>query len=152
MRSAVIVLIVVLVAMLAIALTLHLRAPNEPAVPTALQEGPPLQQGDRVFVSGGYDMEPRWLSGRAGYAGTLERFIPGQNKEPAAVVRTDEPVTADEVTGNVLVMELRWVGATWRSGAVAHIELCNFEPDAVRWQDRRQGAWVQSHATIRHLE
>ena len=117
-----------------------------------MPEGAPLEQGDRVFVSGGYDPDPQWLGGRDGFAGTIERFIPGQNQEPAAVIRTDSPVSASGVTGNVLVMELRWVGATWRSGAVAHVELCDFEPDAKPWQNRRQGEWVESHASIRHLK
>jgi len=55
--------------------------------------GAPLEEGDRVFVSGGYDMEPSWLGGWDGFSGTIERFIPGQNQEPAAVVRTDDPVS-----------------------------------------------------------
>jgi hypothetical protein len=114
--------------------------------------GAPLEEGDRVFVSGGYGMGPSWLGDRNGYAGTLERFIPGQNEERAAVVRTDDPVSAKGITGNILVMELRWVGATWHSGAVAHIELCDFEPEAKRWQERRQGEWVESHASIQRLE
>jgi len=116
----------------------------------SMHEGTLLEKGDRVFVYGGYDNKPEWLSGRAGYSGTIERFIPGQNDTPAAVIRTDDPVTANGVTGNILVMQLRWVGATWRSGAVAHIELCDFEPKSVRWEDRRQGEWVESHARIRH--
>ena len=69
-----------------------------------------------------------------------------------AVVRIDAPVEANGVSGDILVMELRWVGATWKSGAVAHIELCDFEPEEKPWQDRRRGEWVESHATIRHLE
>jgi hypothetical protein len=97
-------------------------------------------------------MEPSWLGGRDGFSGTIEQFIPGRNQQPAAVVRTDEPVSANGVTGSILVMELRWVGATWDSGAVAHIELCDFEPEPKRWQERRQGEWVESHASIRHLE
>ena len=114
-------------------------------------EGEPLEVGDRVMVSGGYDMNPGWLGGREGFSGTIERFIPGQNEKLAAVIRTDNPVTANGVTGDTLVMELRWVGASWRSGAVAHIELCDFEPEEKSWQDRRQGEWIESHATIRHL-
>jgi hypothetical protein len=114
-------------------------------------EKEPLKVGDRVFVSGGYDMRPRWLGGREGFSGKIERFIPGQNEGPAAVIRTDDPVSVNGVTGDTLVMELRWVGATWRSGAVAHIELCDFEPEEKAWQDRRQGKWVESHASIRRM-
>lgn len=118
----------------------------------AVSTGAALEVGDRVLVSGGYEANPGWLGGRDGLPGTIERFIPGQGRVPAAVVRTDDPVAAGGVTGSILVMELRWVDATWHSGAVAHIELCDFQPEARPWQERRQGAWVESHATIRHLE
>lgn len=97
-------------------------------------------------------MEPSWLSGGPGYAGTIEHFIPGQNEKPAAVIRTDDRIEANGVTSDLIVMELRIVGSTWQSGAVGHIELCDFEPEPVRWQDRRQGEWIESHASIRHLE
>jgi hypothetical protein len=115
-------------------------------------EGPPLREGDRVFVSGSYYPKPKWLAGGAGYSGTLERFIPGQNEPPAAVVRTDTPVTGNKLTGDVLVMQLRYRGASWHSGAVCSIELCDFDPEPKRWQDRRQGEWVESHASLRHLD
>jgi len=115
-------------------------------------DGEPVEVGDRVFVSGGYDMNPRWLGGREGYSGTIDRFIPGQDQKLAAVIRIDDPITANGVTGDRLVMELRWVGASWRSGAIAHIELCDFEPEEKFWRDRRQGEWIESHATIRHLD
>jgi hypothetical protein len=38
-----------------------------------------MQAGDRVWVGGGYSYAPKWLAGNDGYAGRLERFIPGQN-------------------------------------------------------------------------
>lgn len=117
-----------------------------------MQQGAPLEIGDRVFVFGSYDSVPEWLSDKPGYAGTIERAIPGQNDTSALVIRTDETVTAMGVSGNILIMQLRYVGAEWRSGAIAHIELCDFEPDAVRWEERRQGQWIESHAIIRHLE
>jgi hypothetical protein len=114
-------------------------------------DSPLLVAGDRVFVYGGYDQAPKWLGGGMGYSGTIERFIPGQNAELAAVVRTDDAVAAEGVSGSLLVLELRYVGAKWLSGANVHVELCDFEPDAVRWQERRQGKWVESHAAVRRL-
>src|SRR5512145_179122 len=100
-----------------------------------------LTAGTRVKLSGGYDMEPRWLGGKAAHLATLEGFIPGQGASSAAVVRLDEPITVDGLTGSYLVLELRYVGATWASGAVVHVELCNFVPEPRRWQERRQGRW-----------
>ena len=106
-----------------------------------------LHVGDRVRLSGGYDMEPNWLRGQSFYLGILTDFIPGQNDTPAAVVDLDEPITIDELTGNILVLELRYVGAEWRTRATVHVELCDFIPEPKSWKYRRQGKWVESHAT-----
>lgn len=110
-----------------------------------------LRVGDRVELSGGYDMEPRWLAGREFVLGSLVGFIPGQNKNPAAVVKLDTPISIDGLTGDTLVLELRYVGAEWRATEIVHVELCDFAPEPKRWQDRRQGTWVESHATYKRL-
>ena len=108
-----------------------------------------MKTGDRVFISGGYDMEPKWLCGRKGHSGTIEKFIPGQNAQPAALVKLDEYIEVDGLKGFYLVMELRYVGATWEATLqTAHIELCDFVPEPKPWKERRQGRWVESHATI----
>lgn len=107
--------------------------------------------GDRVRLSGGYDMEPKWLQGRDHYLGTVSRFIPGQNETPALVVELDSRVSVGGITGNVMVLELRYVGAQWAGTNYVHLELCDFEPEAKPWRDRRQGKWVESHATCIRL-
>ncbi len=104
-----------------------------------------------MHLSGGYHFEPAWLSGKASVEGTVAEFIPGQNETPAAVVKLDEPLTTEGVTGDVLVLELRYVGAKWEDTGTVHIELCDFAPEPKRWQDRRQGKWVESHATYQRL-
>lgn len=143
------ILVAVVVVVLVMAFNTWRAKRAAPAVPAP--EGSLLREGDRVFVSGSYYPEPTWLAGGAGYSGTLERFIPGQSESPAAVVRTDTPVTGNKLTGDVLVMQLRYRRATWHSGAVCNIELCNFEPEPKPWHERRHGEWVESHAGIRHL-
>ena len=106
-----------------------------------------LAVGDRVRLSGGYDFEPRWLAGEPSYSGAVLAFIPGQNELPAAVVRLDAPITVEETTGEVVVLELRYVGTTWEEKETVHIELCGFIPDAVAFKLRPHGKWVESHAT-----
>jgi hypothetical protein len=110
-----------------------------------------MQTGDRVRLSGGYDFEPTWLSGRASVEGAVVDFIPGQNDTAAAVIRLDASITAKGVTGDVLVLEIRYVGATWETTGIVHIELCDFTPERKRWQDRQKGNWVESHATYERL-
>jgi hypothetical protein len=103
--------------------------------------------GDRLVISGGYDMSPRWLCGQPSHSGTVVDLVPGQNDQPAVLVKLDSPIQVDGVSGDFLVLETRYVGQTWGDKGVVHIELCDFEPERRKWQDRRQGKWVESHAT-----
>lgn len=110
-----------------------------------------IRIGDRLKLWGGYEQEPLWLGGNVSVTGTVEKFIPGQNTEKAMVVRLDVPLSAKGVTGRIIVLELRYVGARWAGQGVAHVELCDFEPEDKPWKDRRQGVWVESHASFKPL-
>lgn len=134
---------------------LRLRAATADRLPSMPK---PLGIGDRIRVSGGYDMYPAWLAAHgSGYVGEVVEFIPGRNKPAAAVVALDDElvlpngagaVEGQLVRGHFLVLELGHVGADWgTSRPRIHVELCEERPPAARWQDRRQGAWVESHAT-----
>jgi len=111
-----------------------------------------LNIGDRIQIGGGYDMNPLWLGDRQHYSGTVRKFIPGQSESPAAVIELDESISVEGVTGNILILELRYAGATWKETETVHVELCDFVPDTRTWQDRRQGKWVESHATYKQLK
>jgi len=110
-----------------------------------------LRVGDRIRLLGGYDMEPKWLGGNTGYFGRLLCFIPGQNDTPAAVVKLENPITVDHLTADIVVLELRYVGEEWKTQATVHIELCDFMPEPKKWQERRKGKWIESHATYRKV-
>jgi hypothetical protein len=111
--------------------------------------------GGPIKVSGGYDFEPEWLGNRSHVTGVVAKWIPGQNTQPACVIRLDEPLTAtgdvrgkrESRTGSHLVLELRYVGQDWNSSGTVHVELCEKEPEDKPWADREVGAWVESHAT-----
>jgi hypothetical protein len=111
-----------------------------------------LKVGDRVRLSGGYDMIPRWLCGKDEHIGTVTRFMPGQNQDLAAVVKLDSPITVEATTGDVVILELRYVGAKWKEKETVHIELCDFDPEPKSWKDRKQGKWVESHASYEILK
>ena len=83
--------------------------------------------------------------------GSVISFIPRQNDTHAAVVQLSEPIEFENVTGDILVLEPRYVGATWKSLGIVHVELCDFLPEPTRWQDRRKGKWAESHATYKRL-
>jgi hypothetical protein len=123
-----------------------------------------LQVGDRIWVGGGYD-QAEWMAvarDGPGYWGTVIEFIPGQNVQPSAVVELDDEVVLPEgagavrgreVRGRFLVLELGHEGTDWSTPRPRiHVELCDFRPERKRWQERRQGAWVESHATYDYLD
>ena len=110
-----------------------------------------LKVGDHIRLDGGYDIEPKWLAGKGYYTGTVINFIPGQNKTQAAVVRLDQAITVDGISGDILVLELRYEGAKWERQETVHVELCNFMPESKSWKFRKQGLWVESHATYGKL-
>ena len=108
-----------------------------------------------MTISGGYDFEPQWLGGKQQVTGHVEKWIPGQNTQPACVVRLDELLTAtgdvhgkrEQRTGGFVVLELRYVGQEWEPSGTVHVELCGTEPEDNSWAEREVGAWVESHAT-----
>ncbi len=106
-----------------------------------------LRIGNRLKLSGGYDMDPKWLGGGTGYLGKVIAFIPGQDEQPAVVVRLEHPITVEGITGDIVVLELRFVGAAWKEIGTVHVELCDFVPAVATWKGRKQGKWIESHAT-----
>ncbi len=106
---------------------------------------------DRIELSGGYDFKPTWLGERSSLVGKVASFIPGQNDLPAAVIALDEPLTVDGVSGHIVVLEQRYKSSAWTLTGDVHVELCDFLPEPKRWQDRRQGRWVESHAQYKRM-
>ena len=117
-----------------------------------MRDNDPIRPGDRLLLSGGYDMSPRWLDGRTSRSGTVVDLVPGQNEQPAVLLKLDSPIEVDGVSGEFLILETRYVDQAWTDKGTVHIELCSFEPERKRWQDRRQGKWVESHATYQRTK
>jgi hypothetical protein len=114
----------------------------------------PLEVGDRIELSGGYDYDPIYLRYPPSNSrrGTILQFIKGQSEEPAAVVKLDDKITGEKITGDIVVLELRHVGQTWQNPTPVHIELCDFMPEDQVWKDRRQGEWVEAAALAKRIE
>lgn len=110
----------------------------------------PLQVGDKIELSGGYDYDPIYLRNppASKRSGTIIQFIKGQDESPAAVVKLDQQISGQKITGDILVLELRHEGQTWRQPVPVHIELCNFMPENKVWKDRKQGEWVEAAALV----
>ena len=107
-----------------------------------------LLVGDRVRIAGGYDMEPKWLNGRNAYFGECIGFAPGENAHTAAIIKLDEPITLDSVTGSYVALRLRYVGARWAKHETVHVELFTAPPSSLQESSSR-GLWIESHANYR---
>lgn len=114
----------------------------------------PLQVGDIIELSGGYDYDPIYLKNPPATKrnGTVIQFIKGQDEEPAAVVRLDQLISGEKITGDIVVLELRHVGQTWQEPTPVHIELCDFIPEDKTWKARKQGEWVEAAASIKLIK
>jgi len=76
-----------------------------------------MKPGDRIRIFGGHD-DNSVLRTVDELRGWVISFVPGYEPDTlAAVVRLDSPVSTNGVTGDVLVMELRYEGASWENGA-----------------------------------
>lgn len=113
-----------------------------------------LSLGDKIRFKGGYDIDPLYLRNppNRDRIGTVIKTIPGQNQEDALVVKLDFPITGKKMTGDILIVELRYEGQTWTTDGPVHLELCNFMPEEKPWKNRKQGEWIESHASFDILE
>ena len=87
--------------------------------------------------------------------GTVVDFLPGY--EPAvsaAVVRLDAPLSVNGVTGAILIMELRYEGASWESGEpgvqTVGLALCSERPTGPAPQSGH-GTSFDTHAIFETL-
>lgn len=110
-----------------------------------------LQVGDRLRLSGGYDFEPEWLAGASHRDAAIVAFFNETDDREAAVVKFDEFLESPRGSGEFAVLLLRYVGAQWTDHEIVHIELCNFMPELKPWAERKQGAWIESHASYRKI-
>ena len=114
-------------------------------------------------------MEPRWLRGGDGYAGTLIDVIGDR-----ALVRLDEELVLRDaqgwadfgnggsaavrrvhaVRGWWLALAAGWEGHTWREPiGRLHVGLCQDRPDLEAVPDGGGvGVWVESHATMHRAD
>ena len=125
----------------------------------------PFRVGDRVVVVGGYDNAPAWLQGGDGYCGTLVAWHGGR-----ATVELDDELdlrgtwsdfgsgsseqlgTVPRARGRWLALALAWVDTAWEEPIPRlHVSVCADPPDlAAIPPGGGVGAWVESHATMRH--
>ena len=92
--------------------------------------------------------------------GRSTRGLPGPNVQPSCLVRLDAPITAEgdvrgewrTVTGEYVVLELRYTGQVWERTGTVHVELRAERPLPLEWAERSPGARVEGQATYELIE
>lgn len=113
-----------------------------------------LEIGNKIELFGGYEYDPLFLKDPSANkrTGTVINFIAGQNEGKATVVRLDNKITGDNISGDIAVLELRYINKTWDDPGPVHIELCDFIPEDKPWKDRQHREWIEAAATLRIIE
>lgn len=112
-----------------------------------------LAIGDRLVIFAGYDYKPKYLGDNDFYIGEIVKFIPGQaGRKSAPVLRMDKSVQFDTLIGQYFVIETRHVGQDWNGYGAVHVELCDFEPESIDYEQRDKGLWIEAAASYEFEE
>ncbi len=113
-----------------------------------------LQVGDQIELTGGYDDRPLYLKNppASRRTGVVTKFIEGQNRDLAAVVKLDDVISGRTLTGNMLILELRYEDQSWATTGPVHIELCKTGPTSRPWKERPKGEWIEAAASFRVIK
>lgn len=110
----------------------------------------PVRVGDRIRLSEGYQIPPEWLGIRKYIDGTVLKFIDNpwdKKKRLNAIVQLDDKVNFRHLSGDIVVLSLRYVGSSWKGSDYVHIELYDHIPARVGNSER----WIESHAKFHRL-
>lgn len=133
-------------------------------------DGVPFHVGAWVMVTGGYDRYPDWLQDGEGYHGTIREMLnkfavveldselllpPIDRKDPAWRIwgrPIEDHNRIREPRGKWLLLRQGWVDSVWNEPTDRlHVVLCDEEPTiAAAELNEVTGAWVESHAVMRH--
>ena len=110
--------------------------------------GKPYRIGQGVVLSGGYDMDPKWLQGQERRYAHIVKEKPRNDSPCALVVEFDKPFEIDGYQARFAVLQLRYVGARWRTGETCHIVVSDVLPEDGQDIGKDKSKWVESHATF----
>ena len=111
-----------------------------------------LNIGDTIWLSGGYDMEPKWLHGGDGYSATIKGFIES-NYGMFAIAQLSKQIESKGLDSDIILMSLRYKDAVWADEERVHIYLCKeipTEPLSNAWVSLN-AVHVESHATYNKI-
>jgi len=109
-----------------------------------------LKVGDKIELSGGYDYEIKYLQDPPANSrfGTVIKFIRNHRRyeDYSVVVKLTEPIIANSITGDILVLSTRYERQMWIYTGIVHLELCEKIPEA-KVENERFGEWIEAAAS-----
>jgi hypothetical protein len=112
-----------------------------------------LEPGDRIYLSGGYDYDPRWHKpDGSGYYATVLRFIDNKiekrigDERLSVIIEFDEILDFDGLRGKYGLIMGRWQGQKWTPEGVAHLHLLAKDIMDISEFSQQTSRWLESHA------
>ena len=116
-----------------------------------------LKVSDRIWLSGGYDMDPAWLKGGRGYAARVTGFfdneIAGRTDEErmAAAIEFDEEIEHKGFAGCYGFILARWEGQRWETEGTVHLHIANVPITETSDIAKENNLWAESHASYKRI-
>jgi hypothetical protein len=118
----------------------------------------PVNIGDRLRLSGGYDMNPQWLQGRNEYYARVVAFLENNKKRPSlserksTLIEFDEPIEFEDLAGKFGLLDLRHVGQVWENTGSVQVFLLKEKINSIEERNQESSRWMESHATYEVVE
>ena len=117
-----------------------------------------LQVGDRIKVSGGYDMDPPWLKGGSGYYATIIGFFDTMiekrkgDERLSVSLEFEEEVEHKGFSGKYGFMLGRWEGQRWETTGTVHVHISNVPIHNASDITEENSIWAESHAQYKQVD
>ncbi|MGC1374991.1 MAG: hypothetical protein WA821_02130 [Anaerolineales bacterium] len=111
-----------------------------------------MKTGDRVKLSGGYDMEPPWLRGGNGYFATALGFLDNNDERRAGdgglsvLIEFDEVIEFGGLSGKYGLLDLRYTNQPWEVSGPVHVTLLDHKIQSIEEKTKDSSRWMESHA------
>jgi hypothetical protein len=117
-----------------------------------------LQVGDRIKLSGGYDMDPPWLKGGSGYYAKVIGFFDNNidkrkgDERLSASIEFEEELEHRGFSGKYGFMLGRWEGQLWETSGTVHVHISNVPINNSSDITKENSIWAESHAHYERVD
>jgi len=117
-----------------------------------------LKIGDRIIVSGGYDMEPAWLQGTAGHSAVVTGFFENhiENRKGdagiSAAIEFDNEIEYKGIKGKYGFLLGRYKDQTWDAeNSGVHVQISSIPINSDADIQDETSVWAESHASYKQI-